>query len=79
MKVACSQSNSSHTHLKPIEVPRKVVEQRVILLVQGRLVRLHVHLALLLQFDQVRLVLAPHPLVAGHLFVHLLLPDRGWW
>lgn len=57
----------------PIDLAREIVQQHIVLLVERRLVVVHLDLAFLLQLDERRLVLAPHPLVAGHLLVHLLL------
>lgn len=56
-----------------LQLPREVVQQKVVLLVQSALVRFHLDLALLLELQQCRLMLASHPLVARHLLVHVLL------
>ena len=48
-------------------------EQRLVLFVKHLLVPVHFDAALLFQFEESTLMLPPHPLVSGHLFVHLFL------
>lgn len=60
--------------LQLLQLLAKGLQQRLVLLVQLRLVLLNLRPAAHLQLDDRLLVLPAHPLVAGHLLVQLILP-----
>lgn len=60
--------------LQLLQLLAEGLQQRLVLLVQLRLVLLNLRPAAHLQLDDRLLVLPAHPLVAGHLLVQLILP-----